>query len=103
MAFWYMAKIGEVVFAQGSPWPQMTPGESGRNSVTWALHRAPLLKGLTVRQRQRAIALYNIYGYGYPLGNSFRHAGTRRREVLFPEDLDQISESGITLSGCRFL
>lgn len=96
MTFWYMSKVGEVIFRSGSPWPEMTPAQAGLNAVKWALNRVPLLPDLTGKQKQKAIALYNIYGFGYALGNHFRSATTGRRGVLFPADLDEIAATGHT-------
>ena len=40
---------------------------------------------------QRAIALYNSYGFGYMLGMNFRNRAGKR-EMLWPQDLDEILE-----------
>lgn len=93
MTFWYMSKVGEVLYAGGSPWPEMTPAEAGRNAVKWSLYRATLLDGFTKPQRQRALAIYNIYGFGYALGNRFRST-TGERDALFPADLREIAATG---------
>ena len=49
---------------------------------------------------QRAIALYDAYGFGYMLGMSFRNRAGKR-EMLWPQDLDEILERGETKSGSR--
>jgi hypothetical protein len=53
-----------------------------------------------VLEMRRAIALYNSYGFGYMLGMNFRNR-TGKREMLWPQDLDEILEHGETKSGCR--
>jgi hypothetical protein len=59
-----------------------------------------ILRCRTPRENQRTIALYNTYGFGYALGMSFRNA-EGRREMLWPQDLDEILQSGKTKHGCR--
>ena len=51
------------------------------------------------REEQRAIALYNSYCFSYALGMSFRNKN-RRREMLWPEDLEEILAAGQTRRGC---
>jgi len=101
MTFWYMARVGEFIYSRGVPegWPEMTPAEAGHNAAKMMLYYA-IIRSRTVREEQRAIALYNSYGFGYALGMSFRDA-RRRREMLWPEDLDEILAAGRTKSGCR--
>ncbi|MBI4450268.1 hypothetical protein HY634_04365 [Candidatus Uhrbacteria bacterium] len=99
LTFWYMSKIGEVIYATGSPWPSMTPAEAGRNSIKGELYRAARLPTLTHPQSQRAVALYNIYGFGYALGNHFRSEKTGARAMLSPKDLDQIAATGRAVRG----
>lgn len=94
LTFWYMSKVGELAFAAGSPWPNMTPAEAGRNAIKDELYHVAKLRKLTRAQRQRATALYNIYGFGYALGNHFRSEKTGFREMLFPGDLDAIASTG---------
>jgi hypothetical protein len=48
----------------------------------------------------RAIALYNTYCFGYALGMNFRNP-QGRRELLWPQDLDEIAQDGRTANGCR--
>jgi len=98
MTFWYMEKVGEVIYAAGVPreWKGMTPAEAGRNAVKMMLYYAILrCRG---RVEQRTIALYNSYGFGYALGMNFRNA-KGRREMLWPQDLDEILAAGKTRSG----
>jgi hypothetical protein len=59
-----------------------------------------ILRCPTARESQRAIALYNTYGFGYALGMNFKNA-EGRREMLWPEDLKAIVASGKTKHGCR--
>jgi hypothetical protein len=95
MTFWYMGELGRLLYERdGMPreWSEMTPVEAGQNAVKMMLYYA-ILRARTVREESRAIALYNSYGFGYALGSSFvdRHG---RREVLFPDDLDEILATG---------
>jgi hypothetical protein len=100
MTFWYMGKIGEVIYSNSFPkrWETMTPREAGRNAAKMMLYYA-ILRSRDVREEQRAIALYNSYGFGYALGMNFRNA-EGRREMLWPQDLDEILSDGITTNGC---
>ncbi|REJ88245.1 MAG: hypothetical protein DWQ35_19900 [Planctomycetota bacterium] len=100
MTFWYMEKIGEVIYSKSVPkgWEEMNSAEAGRNAAKMMLYYA-ILRCRTIRERQRAIALYNSYGYGYALGMNYKNADGRR-EMLWPQDLDQISVAGKTESGC---
>jgi len=93
----------------------MTPAEAGRNAIKMMLYYAlqpdvyrateaakakRKLPGRVVRRLNRAVALYNTYGFGYALGMNFRNP-QGRREMLWPEDLDELAEHGITKHGCR--
>lgn len=100
MTFWYMGKVGELIYSDGVPkeWQEMTPVEAGENAVKMMLYYAIQRCG-TLREKQRAIALYNTYCFGYALGMSFRNEH-RRREMLWPEDLEQILATGRTKTGC---
>ena len=100
MTFWYMAKVGEVVYSGTRPkgWEKMTPAEAGQNAVKMMLYFS-ILRCNTARERQRAIALYNSYCFGYALGMNFKDA-KGRREMLWPKDLDEISKTGRTKHGC---
>lgn len=100
MTFWYMGKVGELIYSDGVPkeWQEMTPVEAGKNAVKMMLYYAILRCG-TLREEQRVIALYNSYSFGYALGMSFRNEH-RRREMLWPEDLEQILATGRTKKGC---
>lgn len=79
MTFWYMEKVGEVIYSQGVPkeWREMNPTEAGRNAVKMMLYYA-ILRCRTARESQRAIALYNCYGFGYALGRDVRNTEGRR-------------------------
>jgi hypothetical protein len=46
------------------------------------------------------MAFYNTYGFGYALGMNFR-TPQGRREMLWPQDLDEIARDGQTANGCR--
>jgi hypothetical protein len=102
MTFWYMGKVGEIVYSKSVPkgWKEMTPLEAGRNAAKMMLYYA-ILRCRTTREEQRAIALYNSYGFGYALGMNFRNA-EGRREMLWPEDLHEILATGETRGGCNF-
>ncbi|MGH6689512.1 MAG: hypothetical protein ACREF4_02380 [Gammaproteobacteria bacterium] len=103
LTFWYMAKVGEVIYAGGVP-PErraVTASEAGQNAAKMMLYYA-ILRAETRREAQRAIALYNAYGFGYALGTSFvNRSGSR--EMLWPEDLREILERGETKHGCRIM
>jgi hypothetical protein len=100
MTFWYMGKIGELIYSKSVPkgWEEMTAPEAGRNAAKMMLYYA-ILRCRNVREEQRAIALYNSYGYGYALGMSYKNA-EGRREMLWPQDLDEILATGKTKNGC---
>lgn len=100
MTFWYMQKIGEVIYSKTIPkgWEEMSPAEAGRNAAKMMLYYA-ILRCRTVRDEQRAIALYNAYGFGYAIGMNYKNA-EGRREMLWPQDLDEILSAGKTNSGC---
>lgn len=61
-----------------------------------------ILRAKTPHQFQRAVALYNVYGFGYALGTSFkdRNGG---RAMLWPEDLHEILKTGSTKHGARLV
>ncbi len=101
MTFWYMEKVGEVVYSQGAPsyWKEMSRAEAGRNAAKASLYYA-MLRCRSAREAQRAIALYNSYGFGYALGMNFRNS-KGKREMLWPQDLDEILVSGRTKEGSR--
>ena len=73
LTFWYMEKLGEAIFREGLPseWQEMTPAEAGRNAAKMMLYYA-ILHSPNRPVEQRAIALYNTYGFGYALGMNFR-------------------------------
>ena len=100
MTFWYLGKVGEIVYSKSVPkgWEEMTPPDAGRNAVKMMLYYA-ILRCRTIREEQRAIALYNSYGYGYALGMNYKNA-KGRREMLWPQDLDEILSAGKTKNGC---
>ena len=58
-----------------------------------------ILRARTRPEEQRAIALYNSYGYGYSLGMNYKNS-SGKREMLWPQDLDEILSSGTTRTGC---
>ncbi|NQT04306.1 MAG: hypothetical protein HQ580_19930 [Planctomycetes bacterium] len=99
LTFWYMEKLGEAIFREGLPseWQEMTPAEAGRNAAKMMLYYA-ILHSPNRPVEQRAIALYNTYGFGYALGMNFRDSNGHR-EMLWPEDLREITSSGLTKHG----
>ncbi len=101
MTFWYMEKVGEMIYSHCRPmgWEEMSEGEAGRNAAKMTLYYA-LLRCRTTRENQRAIALYNTYGFGYALGMNYRNA-EGKREMLWPQDLDEIISGRKTKHGCR--
>jgi hypothetical protein len=101
MTFWYMEKVGEVIYSRGVPkeWGEMSPAEAGRNAAKMMLYYA-IRRCRKKREKRRAIALYNSYGFGYALGMNFKNS-QGRREMLWPEDLDEILSTGETKNGCR--
>lgn len=101
VTFWYMAKVGEVIHSAGVPkeWSEMTAPEAGRNAAKMMLYYA-ILRARTWYERQRAIALYNAYGFGYALGTSFKNP-RGSREMLWFEDLEEILAHGKTKHDCR--
>ena len=101
LTFWYMEKVGEVIYASGVPqeWAEMSPAEAGRNAAKMMLYYA-IRRCRTKREEQRAIALYNSYCFGYALGMNFRNPKDQR-EMLWPVDLDEILANGYTKHGSR--
>ena len=103
MTFWFMEKMGEALYADGVPkeWSEMTPAQAGQNAATQALYYA-IRRCRTAREEQRAIALYNSYGFGCALGMNFRNP-EGQREMLWPQDLDEILANGMNKDGCRIV
>ncbi len=101
LTFWYMEKVGEVIYASGVPqeWAEMSAAEAGRNAAKMMLYYA-IRRCHTKREEQRAIALYNSYCFGYPLGMNFRNSKGQRK-MLWPVDLDEILANGYTKHGSR--
>ena len=101
MTFWFMERVGEVAFADPvvNPWPEMSSADAGRNAATQSLYYA-ILRARTKHEQDRAIALYNMYGFGYALGMNFRAPDGLRR-MLWPEDLREILRDGRSREGCR--
>ncbi len=60
------------------------------------------LSGPIARRLNRAIALYNTYGFGYALGMNFRNP-EGKREMVWPQDLDEILAHGQNKDGCRIV
>ena len=100
VTFWYMERVGEVAFAdpESNPWPEMSPADAGCNAATQSLYYA-ILRARSRHEDDRAIALYNMYGFGYAIGLNYRGPDGRRR-MLWPEDLREILRDGTTREGC---
>lgn len=101
LTFWFMEKVGEALYAGGVPpeWSEMPPAQAGQNAAKQALYYA-INRARNRRDEQHAIALYNSYGFGCALGMNFRNAAGHR-EMLWPEDLDEILANGHNKNGCR--
>jgi len=100
MTLWYLGKISEIICSQHVPETlrELTPTEAGRQAAKIMLYYA-ILRSRTACEKQRAIALHNSYGYGYALGMNFRNA-EGRREMLWPQDLNELFTLGKTKNGC---
>jgi hypothetical protein len=95
MTFWFMAKVGEIIYRKNnlpSELSYMKPSEAGQNNLKQELYYIPL-RPISQRQKRLAVKLYNVYGYGYPLGvdapkilTSLRGSDWRY-EILWPEDV----------------
>ena len=114
------ALLALIIYKDGVPpeWSEMSPAEAGYNSAKEKLYHAirpyavkeaaskepgnPRLTRKEVLEMQRAIALYNSYGFGYMLGMNLRNP-EGRRERLWPGDLDEILAKGHTEQGCRIV
>ncbi len=95
-----MGRVGEAVWSESAPpWLQMTPNDAGRNAATQMLYFA-LLRVREAHDWDKAVALYNTYGFGYALGMNFRN---RRgvRQMMWPSDIEQIATRGETEKRCR--
>ena len=115
MSFWFLGKLGEELYREGVPaeWSEMSPQEAGRNAATMQIYYAirpyeqrlahdETLSRAEKLEMQRAIALYNTYGFGYALGMNFKDAKKRRR-MLWVEDLRVLEKNKKkkTDDGCR--
>jgi hypothetical protein len=82
MTYGYMAEVGRHVFT-GKPmpkgWDEFTPEEAGYNAIRMMLYYMPL-RPLSARHERLAVKLYNVYGFGYPLG-------VDSKEMMWPQDL----------------
>jgi hypothetical protein len=110
MTFWYMEKVGEVIYSvpgvKPKDWSEMSAAEVGRNAIKMMLYYAIRPDAIIAEEAReqkrpvprpvanrlnRAIALYNTYGFGYALGMNFRNK-EGRREMLWPKDLDELAQ-----------
>ena len=82
MTFWYMSQVGRYIY-KNKPlpkgWEDMSPEAAGYNAIKMMLYYIPL-RYISERQRHKAIKLYNVYSFGYPLG-------VDSKEMLWPEDI----------------
>lgn len=94
MTFWYMGELGMRLFAARLPTGAegMDPYVAGQNAAKQALMYA-MLRARSVREKSRAIALYNAYGFGYSLGANFVDKHGRRCELTYA-DLVEIADTG---------
>lgn len=84
MTFGYMAEVGKHVYTEEDKpegWENMTAEEKGLNAIKMALYYLPL-RPLTENQEVLAVRLYNIYGFGYPLGIDY----ARKKQMLWSEN-----------------
>ena len=98
IVLWCLGRLGERVYGRrSSPWPEMSAAEAGQNAATMALYYAIryIDEPETLAQ---AIKLYNILGFGFALGSSFR-GRDGQPAMLWAEDLDEILRDGITREG----
>lgn len=96
---WFLGKVGEAIWADTSPpWLELDPHDAGRNAAKQMLYYA-LRRVVRPDDRQKAVALYNSFSFGYALGTSFRDS-VGRRQMLWPADLEEIAGRGETSTGC---
>src|SRR5215213_5272137 len=89
MTFWYMSQVGRNVYSKKEmpkTWSYMTPEEAGYNAIKQALFFIPT-RYISERQMRLAVKLYNIYGYGYPLGSDARNIASPKKEKLAPHEI----------------
>ena len=76
----YMSQVGDHI-CKNKPlpkgWEDMTPEEAGYNAIKMMLYYIPL-RYISARQERKAIKLYNVYSFGYPLG-------VDSKEMLWPD------------------
>lgn len=98
IVLWCLGRLGEQVYARRpSPWTEMSPAQAGQNAAKMALYYA--IQHIDEPETlNRAIKLYNVFGFGFALGSSFR-GSDGRPAMLWPEDLDEILKNGSTREG----
>ena len=95
---WCIGQLGEQVYTRRpSPWADITPAEAGQNAVKMTLYYT-ILHIDDPETLSQATKLYNVLGFGFALGSSFRGADGRPA-MLWPEDLDEIFKNGKTSTG----
>jgi len=76
-----MSQVGKHIYSNKplpKEWEDMTPEEAGYNAIKMMLYYI-LLRPLSYDHEKKAIKLYNIYCFGYPLGAD-------SKVMLWPED-----------------
>ena len=76
-----MSNVGHYVYERkGLPksWSEMSLAEAGYNAIKEILYHL-IYQQLSPRHQAIAIQLYNVYGFGYPLG-------VDSKQMLWPED-----------------
>jgi hypothetical protein len=84
MTFWYMGRVGDHVYSKTplpNAWQEMTGQEGGHHAIKMMLYHM-MLRPLSMRHDRIAAKLYNVYGFGYPLG-------VDSRKMLWPEDFTE--------------
>ena len=85
MTMWYMAQVGTYVFVDQSYLRRMqyeTSEEAGVDMVKTRLYEIQM-RYISKSQLQRAIRIYNVYCFGYPL------AVDAKSETLWPDDVPE--------------
>lgn len=94
LTFAYLADLSSLLYESERPagWEELSPEEAGENAAKMMPYYA-ILRADSPDSARRAIALYNSYGFGYALGAHF-YDQNGRREMLWPEDFDEIAVKG---------
>jgi len=100
LTLWLMYELGKIAYDKGVPneWKEMTPGKAGQNAAELMLYYAIGRCNTGSKSEQRAIALYNTYGFGYSIGMNFLDSKGKRK-MLWYKDLQEIKQNGKTMDG----